>query len=391
MYNFWADSVVPSLQGTESFVKHPCQQNYTMKRITDYVYQLDDFALGIVILAVAVVIGVLVKFVLFRLLRIYNKRDNPVLVRSLTEHLNHPFTYFIPLLFIAMAIATLPYSDSTIYTLKRIIEVLDIIAFAWILIKLTNVGRDIVRSKYQIGKADNYRERKLYTQLQFIRKITIVLIIFIALSMVLLSFDAVRKLGTGLLTSAGVAGIVLGVAAQKSLSNLLAGLQLAFTQPIRLDDVLVVEGEFGRVEEITLTYVVLKLWDNRRLILPLNYFIEKPFQNWTRTGSDILATVYLYTDYTIPVDALRKEFEKILNATELWNKQVAALQVTDSREKTLELRALMSANSSAVAWDLRCLVREKLVYFIQKHYPYALPKERASFTGDASAGFPKQS
>ncbi|GAB3831385.1 hypothetical protein GCM10028895_48670 [Pontibacter rugosus] len=185
-----------------------------------------------------------------------------------------------------------------------------------------------------------------------------------------------------MLTSAGVAGVVIGFAAQTSIANLLAGLQLAFTQPIRLDDVLVVENEFGRVEEITLTYVVLRIWDNRRLILPLNYFIQKPFQNWTRTGSDILATVYLYTDYTLPIEPLRKEFDRILALTQLWDKRVSVLQVTDSKERTMELRALMSAHSSGVAWDLRCYVREHLIDFIQKNYPESLPKTRSVFVGD---------
>ncbi|GAB3199440.1 small-conductance mechanosensitive channel [Pontibacter aydingkolensis] len=360
-----------------------------MNKISEFIYQLDDFALGLGIILLALVTGIVLKLILFKLLSIYNKQENPLLVRSLTKHLNQPLSFLIPLLFLSISIPLLPYSDKTIYILKRVIEVLDILVFAWALIKLTNVGRDIVRQKYQIDKADNYRERKLFTQLQFIRKITILLVAFIALSMILLSFDAVRKLGTGLLTSAGVVGIVVGIAAQKSIANLLAGLQIAFTQPIRLDDVLVVENEFGRVEEITLTYVVLRLWDNRRLILPLNYFIDQPFQNWTRTGSDILATVYLYTDYTIPIEALRKEFDVILAGTELWNKQVAVLQVTDSKERTLELRALMSANNSGAAWDLRCLVREKLVQFIQQNYPESLPKLRTEFTNPALHTLPK--
>ncbi|MBC5992341.1 mechanosensitive ion channel family protein [Pontibacter cellulosilyticus] len=354
-----------------------------MDKISDFFYQLDDMALGLCIILAALIVGILIKYTLFKLLRSYNKQENPLLVRSLTLHLNQPLSFLIPLLFLSVAVPLLPYSDKTIYVLKRIIEVLDILVFAWALIKLTNVARDIVRQKYQVDKPDNFRERKLYTQLQFLRKLTIVLIAFVAVSMILLSFDAVRKLGTGLLTSAGVLGIVVGVAAQKSIANLLAGLQIAFTQPIRLDDVLVLEGEFGRVEEITLTYVVLRLWDNRRLVLPLNYFIDKPFQNWTRTGSDILATVYLYTDYTVPIDALRTEFEAILAGTELWDRRVSALQVTDSKEHTLELRALMSANNSALAWDLRCLVRERLVQFIQKNYPDALPKLRTEVTGPA--------
>ncbi|PRY09733.1 small-conductance mechanosensitive channel [Pontibacter ummariensis] len=341
-----------------------------------------DFFIGVATFVVAVILGLVVKLILFKLLRLYNRHDNPVLVKSLTAHLSKPIALFLPLLFVSITLATAENEEEVLRPLRRLIEIMNILTFAWILIELTNVARDMVRHKYAIDKPDNYRERKLFTQLQFLRKLTIILIVFVAVSLVLLSFEPVRKLGTGLLTSAGVAGIVIGFAAQRSIANLLAGLQLAFTQPIRLDDVLVVEGEFGRVEEITMTYVVLRIWDNRRLILPLNYFIDKPFQNWTRTSSDILATVYLYTDYSLPIDAVRQEFDRILANTPLWDKNVKVLQVTDSKEKTLELRALMSANSSAVAWDLRCLVREKLIHFIQQNYPESLPKTRSEFVGN---------
>jgi small-conductance mechanosensitive channel len=351
-----------------------------MKEITAYFYQLDELASSLIIFAIAIVIGFLVKYILFRLLDYYNRHSNPYLVKSLTRHLNHPLSYFIPLLFLSVSLSIVPLKESQVVTSRRIVEILDIIVFAWILIKVTFVIQDMVRYTYIVDKSDNIRERKLITQLQFIKKLSIVLIIFIALSIILLSFEPVRKLGTGLLTSAGIAGIIVGFAAQKSLANLLAGMQLAFTQPIRIDDVLVVEGEFGRVEEITLTYVVLKLWDNRRLILPLNYFIEKPFQNWTRTGADLIATVYLYMDYSVPVDEVRAEFSRILKSTDLWDGKSFGLQVTDATENTLQLRALMSAASSGIAWDLRCLVREKLVTFIQQHYPGSLPKMRTAFT-----------
>ncbi|WP_276496584.1 mechanosensitive ion channel family protein [Pontibacter litorisediminis] len=337
---------------------------------------------GLAILIVAIVTGIIAKLILFRLLEVYSQRENPSFVSSLTRHLSRPLGFFVPLLFVAIALPVLPYRPELVENLRRLVEILNIIAFAWILVALTNVARDMVRHRYNIEeKPDNMRERRLITQLQFLRKVTVVTIIFLATALILLSFEPVRKLGTGLLTSAGVAGVVIGFAAQTSIANLLAGMQIAFTQPIRLDDVLVVEGEFGRVEEITLTYVVLRVWDNRRLILPLNYFIQKPFQNWTRTGSDILATVYLYTDYTLPIEPLRKEFDRILASTELWNKQVSVLQVTDSKERTLELRALMSAQNSGIAWDLRCLVREKLIDFIQRNYPEALPKTRSEFVG----------
>lgn len=355
-----------------------------MERITSFINQLDHLATSLLIFGVAIVLGLLFKFILFKLLDFYNRHSNPFLVKSLTKRLNHPLGYFIPLLFVSIALSAVPLSESQVNTLRRIVEILDIIVFAWILIKVTYVAQDMVRHTYILDKSDNIRERKLITQLQFVKKLAIVAIVFIAVSIILLSFEPVRKLGTGLLTSAGIAGIIVGFAAQRSLANLLAGMQLAFTQPIRLDDVLVVENEFGRVEEITLTYVVLRLWDNRRLILPLNYFIEKPFQNWTRTGSDLVATVYLYTDYTVPVDELRSELERVLKGSELWDGKSSGLQVTDATEQTIQLRALMSAASSGVAWDLRCLVREKLITYIQKNYPASLPKTRTAFSGDMS-------
>ncbi|AKD05916.1 mechanosensitive ion channel protein MscS [Pontibacter korlensis] len=354
--------------------------------------QFQNIFTGLSIIAAAIVAGSIAKHLIFKALNLYNRPDNPILFKSLTRNLSGPFSLFLPLLFVTIVLPVLPYEQNIIEGMRRLTEILNIVAFAWILIKLTDVARDMVRHKYNIeNKPDNIRERRLITQLQFLRKVTVVTILFIATSLILLSFDPVRRLGTGLLTSAGVAGVVVGFAAQTSIANLLAGLQIAFTQPIRMDDVLVVEGEFGRVEEITLTYVVLRIWDNRRLILPLNYFIQKPFQNWTRTGSDILATVYLYTDYTVPIEPLRKEFDRVLASTELWDRQVSVLQVTDSKERTLELRALMSAQSSGIAWDLRCYVREKLIDFIQRNYPNALPKTRSEFVGDKLPPLPELS
>jgi hypothetical protein len=181
-----------------------------------------------------------------------------------------------------------------------------------------------------------------------------------------------------LLTGVGVGGIILGFAAQKSLGNFLAGFQIAFTQPLRIDDVLVVEGEWGRVEEITLSYVVLKIWDQRRLILPINYFVEKPFQNWTRNSADILGTVFIYLDYTMPLDPLRQELTRLLDSDPLWDRRVNVLQVTNASERTMEVRALMSAANSSNAFDLRCHIREGLIRFVQQHYPDSLPLIRLS-------------
>jgi small-conductance mechanosensitive channel len=212
--------------------------------------------------------------------------------------------------------------------------------------------------------------------LQFVRRLAISLILILTVCFILLSFNNLRRIGTGLLTGVGVGGIIIGFAAQKSLGNFLAGFQIAFTQPLRIDDVLVVEGEWGRVEEITLTYVVLNIWDQRRLILPINYFVEKPFQNWTRNTADIMGTVFLYLDYNVPLDPIREELARLLENDPLWDKRVKVLQVTNTSEKTMEVRALMSASSSGNAFDLRCNIREGLIKYLQTEYPDAFPVDR---------------
>jgi small-conductance mechanosensitive channel len=198
------------------------------------------------------------------------------------------------------------------------------------------------------------------------------------LASMLMVFDSVRQFGASILASAGIAGIVVGFAAQRSIATLLAGFQIALTQPIRLDDVVIVEGEWGRIEDITLTYVVVRVWDLRRLVVPITYFIEQPFQNWTRSSADILGTVFLYVDYAVPLDALRAELTRLLEASRFWDRKVNLLQVTDAKEQTLEIRALASAADASLAWDLRCEIREKLVAFIQQNYPESLPRLRAS-------------
>jgi small-conductance mechanosensitive channel len=260
--------------------------------------------------------------------------------------------------------------------LNKSVEIGLIIAFAYILINLIKVVQDFVISTYDLKKENNLRERKIRTQLQFLRKFLVAFIVVLTVAAILFSFEGMRKIGAGLLTGVGVGGIIIGIAAQKSLSNLLAGFQIAFTQPIRMDDVLIVEGEWGKVEEITLTYVVVHIWDDRRLILPINYFIEKPFQNWTRISSQLLGTVFLYVDYTLPVDKLREEYDRILTKHPLWDKRVKVIQVTDSKERVMEIRALMSARDASDAFDLRCDMREGLISFIQSNYPESLPKIR---------------
>ena len=259
---------------------------------------------------------------------------------------------------------------------SQMTRILQIFSVAWLLIAILRGGRSMLLRRYDMQVADNLKARKITTQLRVFERIITVLIVVLAVSFALMTFDSIRQIGASILASAGIAGIVIGVAAQKLLANLLAGFQLAITQPIRLDDVVIVENEWGRVEEITLTYVVIRIWDNRRLVVPSTYFIEQPFQNWTRTNSDIMGTIFLYLDYGVSVEAIREETSRLLSKTELWDGKVNVVQVTNASEKTMEVRVLVSATDSGKAWDLRVYLREKLISFLQKNYSEALPKSR---------------
>ncbi len=305
-------------------------------------------------------------------------------IRSLGLHLGAPVSFFLPLFLLNLLLPLMELPAGIISRLLKVVEISLIISFAWLLIRAIKVVQDFVMYRYDYAKTDNLRiHQPRIPQLLYLRQVITGFIILLAFAAILLSFDTMRRLGAGLLTGVGIGGIVVGFAAQRSLANLLAGFQIAFTQPIRIDDVLVVEGEWGRVEEITFTYVVLRLWDERRLVLPINYFIEKPFQNWTRTGSQLVGTVFIYTDYSLPVEEVRAELKRLVEQNPLWDQRVCVLQVTDSKERTMELRALMSASNSSRAFDLRCEIREQLVAFIQTKYPDSLPKTRT--TTDAPA------
>jgi hypothetical protein len=235
---------------------------------------------------------------------------------------------------------------------------------------------DLVKRRYRIDVEDNLRARQVETRIDILARCVVTVVVLVAAALAAMTFPSIRTFGTTLLASAGVAGLVIGLAARPLFENLVAGVQIALTQPIRIDDVVIVEGEYGHVEQIGATYVVVNLWDRRRMVLPLTYFIEKPFQNWTRTGAELIGSVLLYVDYTAPVDALRAQVPKVLAASRLWDGAVQNLQVTDAKERTLELRVLVSARNSAQLFDLRCEVREALVGWLQANYPGALPTER---------------
>jgi len=228
---------------------------------------------------------------------------------------------------------------------------------------------------------DNLEARKIHTQVQVISKTLYVLISIFTVASMLMLFEEVRRFGTSILASAGVVGIIIGFAAQRTIANLFAGFQLAMTQPIRIDDVVIVEGEWGRVEEITLTYVVIRIWDQRRLIVPLSHFIEKAFQNWTRVSAEIMGSVFVYADYTLPLDEIREEVKRLVESHPDWDRKFWNLQVTDATERAMQIRVLVTAADSGKAWNLRCDVREKLISFLQSKHPQSLPKVRTELGG----------
>jgi small-conductance mechanosensitive channel len=325
--------------------------------------------------------GLVFHWLFFGVVRRLSRRESALLSASLARHMERPSRFFFPLLFAAGMAPLVSLAGAAEWLIPRALRILLYWSAAWLLIQSISVLGDLVKNHYRIDHADNLHQRKVVTQLQYIKRVIGVIVVIVTLAFTLLQFPHVRELGAGLLTSAGIAGIIIGFAAQKTIGNLLAGFQIAFTQPIRIDDVVVVEGEWGRIEEITLTYVVARIWDQRRLVLPLNYFIETPFQNWTRTSAELLGSVFFHVDYRMPIEPLREEMTRILRSTPLWDGRVNVIHVTDAKTHTLEIRALASARDASSAWDLRCLLREKLIAFIQREYPQGLPRARVEMEG----------
>ena len=284
----------------------------------------------------------------------------------------------LPLLALILGAPALSGSPALAEVVQNATSLLLIAVVAFILFQIVNAAAALVLHQQRIDVGDNLRARSIYTQVLMLKKVTLTMIGIFTLASMLMVFDSVRQFGASILASAGIAGIIIGFAAQRSVATLLAGVQIALTQPIRLDDVVIVENEWGHIEDITLTYVVVRLWDLRRLVVPITYFIEQPFQNWTRPSAEIVGTVFLHVDYAVPVDALRVELTRLLKTSRMWDGKVNVLQVTDAQEHTLRLRALVSAANASLAWDLRCEIRERLVAFIRHTYPESLPRFRTS-------------
>lgn len=350
-------------------------------------WNLHPAAWNVLILLASILLGLAISALLSLFIRKKTDEENQFrLGQSLLTHLTVPVALLVPLFVFNNLIPLLQLPAAIRLIISQWTEVFLIITFCWLLIRSIHVGQDIAHYKLNINTTNNFRKRQVLTQLMYIRRVVVFILVLLTIGAVLLSFDTLRKVGTGLLTGVGIGGVIIGFAAQKSLGNLLAGIQIAFTQPIRIDDEVIMEGEFGRIEELTLTYVVVRIWDNRRLIVPITYFIEKPFQNWTRTSTELLGTVYLYLDYTIPVEWVRQELMQIVEQHPLWDKKVANLMVTDLKQEVMELRAIVSAYSSGQAFELRCAVREKLIARLQEVYPNSLPKKRVELEKNEGQG-----
>lgn len=344
---------------------------------------LEYFVGGIILLVVSFVLA-------FFILKKLGKNPGNILPVNFANRIIIPLLIFITSLLIKAAIIAKLFRFEYTYQILGSISTLGIIlSVTWFLIVSLKIVKGRMLLKYDVSSEDNLRARKIYTQFMILENIIIFIIVVLAIGIALMSFEGIRTIGVSVLTSAGIAGIIIGFSAQKAIGTLLAGIQIALTHPIRLDDVVIVDGEWGRIEEINLTYVVVKIWDKRRLIVPSTYFIENTFQNWTRQSADILGTVFIYTDYDVSFDAIREELTRLLKSTPQWDQNVNVLQVTNATETSVEIRALMSARDSGTAWDLRVFIRENLLVFLKDNYPESLPKTRISINDPLSKNHAK--
>ena len=343
------------------------------------------------ILAGAVLVAQVVHAIVFWVLRRVSRRKGDIVFHSLVKHGARPTRFIFPFLACLIVLPGLHLPHIALVALEHVASVGLIASIAWLAVLLVDVTADIIAGRYRVDIEDNLTARRIRTQFGILHKVVVVLVVIVALAIILMTFPAIRNIGNSILASAGLASLVVGLAMKGTLSNLVAGIQIAFTQPFRIGDAVVLEGEFGWIEEIGTMFVVIRIWDLRRLVLPLSYFLEHSFQNWTRTSADLLGHCLIYTDYSIPVDPLRAELRRICESSKLWGGKVCVLQVTDCQPATLQLRALMDVRNSGDSSDLCALVREKMIDFIQKNYPGSLPRYRGDFkTTAASNGVMKE-
>jgi small-conductance mechanosensitive channel len=347
-----------------------------LTQIKDWLAWLPDPLVAVVILALAAGIALLLDKWLRKLTRHLLGRRYPTLLAIFKQTRGQSR---LALLIVAMMIAlpVAPIEPTAAEWLARLLLMAVVGLIGWSAVAALHIAANIYLRRFRLDVHDNLLARKHNTQVRVLLRTTDAFLVLLTIGAALMSFPAVRQYGYSLFASAGVAGIVAGFAARPVLSNLFAGVQLAMTQPIRIDDVVIVEGEWGTIEEITTTYVVVRIWDLRRLVVPLSYFIEKPFQNWTRENAALIGVVYFYLDYRAPVGVIREKLKEFVEQSKFWNGKAVSVQVTDAKETTMEVRAIMSADDAGQTWNLRCEVREKMIDFLQREHPEALPRQRA--------------
>jgi len=325
--------------------------------------------------AVALLVGYLVQWI-GRLISMRVTRRFSV-AQNLLRSTSGPMQLVMPLLFLQIVFLAAPDDWSFMPRARHSAGLIFIVAMTWLAIRSIAGLSDAIMSIRPVAEGDNLHARRIQTQTKVIARALMGLAAIVGVALILMTFPTIRALGASLLASAGLAGIVAGLAARPVLGNLIAGLQLALGQPLRLDDVVIIEGEWGRIEEITGSYVVVALWDQRRLIVPLQWLIEHPFQNWTRNTSEIMGSVFLWVDYGMPLQPLRDELTRLCQHASEWDKRVLVLQVTDTNDVAMQLRILVSSADASRNWDLRCKVREGLISFMQSNYSDNLPRRRA--------------
>ena len=297
-------------------------------------------------------------------------------VRSFAKEVRRPLRLLVTVIAIGLALPAVGLSPRAFTVIAQILLVMLVLLLGWCASTAIRVSTDLYLNRFKTGEPDDLLARKQVTQIRILKRAVDILVFVVTISAALMTFGPVRQYGLSLFASAGAASLVVGLAARPLLTNLIAGVQIAITQPIRIEDAIIVEGEWGWVEEISSTYVVVRLWDWRRMILPIAYFLEKPFQNWTHQSASLIGSVFFYLDYGVPVAALRERLEQVVQETPLWDGNVVNLQVSDIKDQSVEIRMLVSGRNAPQTWDLRCHVRERMLDYLQTTWPEMLPRTR---------------
>jgi small-conductance mechanosensitive channel len=350
--------------------------NAVLAQIDENLRWVPSWAVGLGLVALAVIFALTVHRVGKMIIRRVVGTDRPIVIHFL-ERISGPVRLAFCLASVAFVLPFAPLEDPLRSDLSRGFAVAVIGLVGWISIRAVDIAAARYLQRFRLDSDDNLLARKHVTQVRVFKRVIDTLVIIIAVSTALMTFESVRQYGVSLFASAGAAGLIVGLAARPLLSNLIAGVQIAITQPIRIEDAVIIENEWGWVEDIASTYVVIRLWDWRRMVVPLSYFIEKPFQNWTRDAQSLIGAIILHVDFGADVPRIRRRLEQAVRESRLWDGAVVNLQIIETHPRSIELRALVSARNAPQSWDLRCEVREKLLAFIRDEMPEALPRDRS--------------